>query len=57
MPMLMEDLARECRRIVLQAEAALGPLPKRSYLDLCADNLDAPLADLQIALIVAGVGY
>ncbi len=52
------SIARECRRIVLHAEKALGPLPKKSYLDLVADNLsDVSLADLKSALVVAGVGY
>lgn len=52
------SIATECRRIVLAAESDLGPLPKASYLDLVADNIeDVPLETLRAALVVAGVGY
>ena len=52
------SVALECRRIVLAAEKALGPLPKKQYLDLVADNIpNVPLETLRAALVVAGVGY
>lgn len=55
---LLGELAQECRVIVHRAERALGPLPKASYVDLCADNIaHASIADIKAALVVAGVGY
>lgn len=58
MPKLLMDIAMDCRRIVQKAEADMGPLPKASYLDLCADNIpDVSLSDLKAALVCAGVGY
>ena len=57
-PVSLLVLARQCRAIVRAAESDLGPLPKKSYVDLCADNLaDASIADIKSALVVAGVGY
>jgi len=57
-PTQLMDVARECRRIVLNAERELGKLPRASYLDLVADNIpDVSLDDLRSALVVAGVGY
>lgn len=55
---LLVNVAKQCRTIVQSAERDLGPLPKSSYLDLCADNIpDVPLRDLEAALVIAGVGY
>ena len=52
------SVAHACREVVLRAERDLGKLPRASYLDLCADNLeDVPLETLKCALVVAGVGY
>ncbi len=57
-PLNLMSIAGECRRIVLAAEKDLGPLAKKSYLDLVADNIpDVPLETLKAALVVAGVGY
>ncbi len=52
------SIAEACRVVVLRAEKDLGKLPRASYLDLVADNLeDVPLETLRCALVVAGVGY
>lgn len=57
-PMQLTDLAARCREIVQRAERDLGPLPKASYVDLCADNIEhASLQDIRCALVIAGVGY
>lgn len=57
-PRNLVDVARQCRAIVLAAERDLGKLRPATYLDLCADNIpDVSLADLRVALVIAGVGY
>lgn len=54
----LTTIANECRRIIQAAEADLGPLPKASYVDLCADNLpDVSILDIKSALVIAGVGF
>jgi hypothetical protein len=57
-PPTLMAIAEDCRAIVKKAEAELGPLPKKGYLDLVADNLPrVPLETLKAALVCAGVGY
>jgi hypothetical protein len=58
-PRTLLDLAAQCRAIVLKAQEVLGDdLEGFSMLDLVADKIpDAPLNDLETALVVAGFSY